>query len=113
MIATNAPIYIALLAGLIFTCISLIRSKALPHLAEFMSVALSAAAAHGAVILSYEVLQGTKKLGDFQDQKLTIILGSVAVIWVAALTIIQLVQRIPAGKGATGSSQAQAREESA
>jgi hypothetical protein len=113
MITPNAPIYIALLVGIVFTITSLFKSKSLPHLAEFMSVTLSAAAAYSAIVLCFEVLDGTKKLGDFQDQKLTIILGSVAVIWVALLTIIGLVQRIPISKGAATPTPSGAREENA
>ena len=113
MTAPNAPIYIALLAGVLFTLGSLFKSRSLPHLAEFMSVALSASAAYSAIVLCWEVLDGTKKLGDFQDQKLTIILGSVAVIWVALLTIVGLIQRIPTNDDGAAVASSSTRQENA
>lgn len=94
MIGPNTFIYIALVAGVLFTIYSLCLMRSLPLLAELFSLMLSAAAAYSGVELCYAVLEGSKRLGDFQDQKLTIVLGSVAVFWVALLTAINLVKGV-------------------
>ena len=94
MATSNAFIYVSLLAAVLFTIFSLCAAKALPLLAEVFSLMLSVAAAYSGVELCFAVLEGTKKLGDFQDQKLTIVLGSIAVFWVALLTVINLVKGI-------------------
>lgn len=96
MIGPNAFIYVAILCGLLFTLYNLYLLKALPLLAELFSLMLSVAAAFSSIELCYAVLEGTKKLGDFQDQKLIIVLGSIAVFWVALLTVINLVKGVTA-----------------
>ena len=85
MIGPNTFIYIALIAGVLFTIYSLCLMRSLPLLAELFSLMLSAAAAYSGVELCYAVLE---------DQKLTIVLGSVAVFWVALLTAINLVKGV-------------------
>ena len=96
MLGSNAVIYVGLLGGAAFTFFSLYKIKTLPPLADIFSLMLSATAAYSGVELCVSVLEGAKKLGDFQDQKLTIVLGAVAVCWVALLTSISLVKGIMA-----------------
>lgn len=96
MFGTNTFIYIAILAGALFTLFNLYSLRKLPLLAELFSLMLSAAAACSGVELCISVLEGTKKLGDFQDQKLTIVLGSIAVFWVSLLTAVNLVKGVAA-----------------
>lgn len=94
MASPNAFIYWALLAGGVFTIFNLYSLRALPLLAELFSLMLSVAAAYSGIELCYAVLEGTKKLGDFQDQKLIIVLGSIAVFWVSLLTVVNLVKGV-------------------
>lgn len=94
MTGPNSFIYLSLLAGLIFTIYSLIRIQSLPNLAEVVSLMLSVAAAHSGVALCFYVLEGSKSLGDFKDQKLIIVLGAIAVCWVSLVTCISLVKSL-------------------
>lgn len=96
MLGPNAFIYFGLASGLVLVAFSLYWSRGLPLLAELFSLMLSVTAAYSGIELCYFVLEGSKKLGDFQDQKLIIVLGAVAVFWVALLTIINLVKGIVA-----------------
>ena len=96
MFCPNAFIYFGLAGGFLFTLFNLYALRSLPLLAELFSLMLSVTAAYSGVELSFAVLEGSKKLGDFQDQKLTIVLGAVAVFWVALLTVVNLVKGVSA-----------------
>ena len=90
----NLFIYIALAAGLIFVCYSLYVSKKLPILTDLFSVILAVAAAYSGIELCFLSLDSAKSLGDFENQKLVIILGGVAVFWVSLLTVISSVNQV-------------------
>ncbi len=90
----NLFIYIALISGLLFVSYSLYQSKKLPVLTDLFTVMLSVAAAFSGIDLCYLVLEGSKVLGDFSDQKLVIVLGGVAVFWVSLLSIINSCKQI-------------------
>lgn len=40
------------------------------------------------------VLEGSKNLGDFLDQKLTTVIGAAAAFWVAVQTVVNLVKNV-------------------
>ena len=90
----NLFVYIALVVGAVFLLYSLYYSKRLPLLTDLFAVMLSVAAAYSGIDLCYLVLEGSKKLGDFENQKLVIILGGLAVFWVALLTIISAFKQV-------------------
>ena len=94
MIGPNTFIYTGLASGAIFTAYNLFMLRSLPLLAELFSLMLAVTAAYSGIELCYLVLEGTKKLGDFQDQKLIIVLGSIAVFWVSLLTVVNLVKGV-------------------
>ncbi|NMR27441.1 hypothetical protein HH219_18185 [Pseudoalteromonas sp. NEC-BIFX-2020_015] len=90
----NLFIYVSLIFGVLFVCFSLYKSKKLPILTDIFMVILSVAAAFSGIDLCYLVLEGSKGLGDFTDQKLVIVLGGVAVFWVSLLSIINSCKQI-------------------
>lgn len=94
MATSNIFIYVALLFAAAFTAFNIYTARRLPLLAELFSIMLSVAAAYSGIELCYAVLEGTRKLGDFQDQKLIIVLGSIAVFWVSLLTVVNLVKGV-------------------
>lgn len=96
MLGPNTFIYAGLASGLLFTAYNLFSARALPLLAELFSLMLAVTAAYSGIELCYLVLEGTNKLGDFQNQKLIIVLGSIAVFWVSLLTVVNLVKGVDA-----------------
>lgn len=84
----NLFIYVSIGCAVLYSLFSFLKASKTPTLAEFFSVILSSAAAYSAIELGYLVLEGTKKLGDFEDSKLMIILGSISVMWVSISTIV-------------------------
>lgn len=90
----NAFIYFSLIGGFIFVLFSLLKAKRLPNLTDLFTVMLSLAAAYSGIDLCYLVLDGTKTLGGFSDQKLIIILGGIAVFWVSLLSIISSCKQV-------------------
>lgn len=94
MIGSNAIIYISLIGAVVFIGFTLLRTRSLPLLAELFEVMLSLTAAQAGVALCIDVIQGAKSLGGYSDQRFTIILGGVAVFWVALITIIKLVKSV-------------------
>ncbi|MCG9638163.1 hypothetical protein L1D12_23365 [Vibrio parahaemolyticus] len=91
---TNLFIYIALFSGLLFVVYSLLAAKKLPILTDLFSVMLAVAAGYSGVDLCYLVLESSKSLGDYQDQKLVIVLGGISVFWVSLTTVINNVKDI-------------------
>ncbi len=110
MSGPNTFIYGALIAGLLFILYSLYSARSLPLLAELFSLMLSTAAAYSGLELCYLVLEGSKQLGDFKDQKLIIVLGSLVVFWVALLTVMNLVKGVAARGKLSGKQAAPVRE---
>lgn len=94
MSGSNAIIYIALLGAMLFVIFTLACTRALPLLAEIFELMLSLTAAQAGIALCIDVIQGAKSLGGYSDQRFTIILGGVAVFWVALLTLIKLVKSV-------------------
>ena len=90
----NLFVYAALLLGVVFLIYSLYESKKLPLLTDLFAVMLSVAAAYSGIELCFLVLEGTKTLGDFEDQRLLIVLGGIAVFWVALLTVITMFKQV-------------------
>lgn len=76
MNSSNAFIYIAIGGAVIFTVFSLIRARSLPLLAEVFEVMLSLTAAYSGVVLCADIVNGVKELGDYGDQRLTIVLAA-------------------------------------
>lgn len=93
---SNAFIYVSLFCGFLFASYNLWKLKSLPLLAELFSLMLSVAAAYSGIVLGYSVLEAGKNLGDFQDQKLIIVLGALAVFWVSLITSVNLVRGVNA-----------------
>lgn len=93
---SNMFIYVALTLGVIFVIYALVSSSKLPNLADVFSVMLAVAAGYSGIDLCYLVLEGSKSLGDFQDQKLVIILGGISVFWVSLTTVINNVKEVRA-----------------
>jgi len=94
MSGSNAIIYIALVGALFFVGFALLRTRALPLLAEIFELMLSLTAAQAGIALCIDVIQGTKSLGGYADQRFSIILGGVAVFWVALITLIKLMKGV-------------------
>lgn len=94
MIGSNVIIYIALLGAVAFVVFTLVRTRTLPLLAELFELMLSLTAAQAGIALCIDVIQGTKSLGGYADQRFTIILGGVAVFWVALLTLVKLIKSV-------------------
>lgn len=90
----NIFIYVALLLGLVFVVYAIAKTKKLPILTDVFSVMLSLAAGYSGFELCYFVLEGSKQLGDFEDQKLVIILGGISVFWVSLTAIIAAVKQV-------------------
>ncbi len=88
----NLFIYISVGTGLIYGFSHLCIVKKTPNLTDIFQVMLSTAAAYSAIELCYFVLEGSKSLGDFQESKLIIILGAISVIWVSAVSIVNLIK---------------------
>ena len=91
---SNLFIYLALVSGFLFIVYSLIFQKRLPILTDIFSVMLSVAAGYSGIELCYLVLEGSKQLGDYSDQKLVIILGGISVFWVSFTTIINSIKQM-------------------
>ncbi|WP_085297592.1 hypothetical protein [Cognaticolwellia mytili] len=89
---SNMFIYVAITFAIIFIIYSLSVSKKLPILTDIFSIMLAAAAGYTGIELCYFVLEGTKALGDYEDQKLVIILGGISVFWVSLTTVLNSVK---------------------
>lgn len=90
----NTFIYIALFGAAGFIAYTLTRTRSLPLLAEIFELMLSLTAAQAGVALCVDVIAGAKSLGGYADQRFTIILGGVAVFWVALITLIKLIKGV-------------------
>ena len=91
---SNAFIFVSLIGAAFFIAFHLYRTRSLPLLAELFELMLSVAAAQAGIALCVEIVDGAKSLGDYEGQRLIIILGGVAVFWVALITAIKLVKRV-------------------
>lgn len=89
---SNMFIYVAISFALLFIIYSIFVAKKLPILTDIFSVMLAIAAGYTGIELCYFVLEGSKALGDYQNQKLVIILGGISVFWVSLTTVINSVK---------------------
>jgi len=97
----NLFIVIALISGLAFAIYSAIVARKIPILTDIFSVILSVAAGYSGLELIYNVLEGSKSLGGFSDQKLVIILGGISVFWVSFTTLFTLCKQVYSNKNFT------------
>lgn len=87
-------IYIALVSGVAFVLFNLKKAKKLPVLSDVFSVMLAVTAGYSGLELCYLIIENSKSLGDYQSQKLVIILGGISVFWVSLTTVINNVKDI-------------------
>lgn len=97
--AANLFISIALISGALFAVYSILAAKKVPILTDIFSVILSVAAGYSGLELIYNVLEGSKSLGGFSDQKLVIILGGISVFWVSLTTLTSLLKQVYSNRG--------------
>lgn len=89
----NSLIIVALVCGAAVALYVRLRVRASVTLTDFFVVMLSAQGMYTGVLLCVGVLDGSKNLGDFANERLTLVVGGIAVVWISATSIWDLVKR--------------------
>lgn len=98
MIIAPDPIFYALVlvAGLLYHLYHLHKFKCRPGLTSlFIAITGAAAFIKGIELILNILLNQSLQFGDFRDSKLVLILGGLSVTWVAAISLVDLLQKNP------------------
>ncbi|RXJ81066.1 hypothetical protein [Arcobacter sp. F2176] len=87
--SVNISIFISLSILMIYVLLFLMKMKKLPSLSNIMSLIIASMSLYTSILLFLDLISINKSLGDYEEYKLIVFLGSVAMAWVSLQTILE------------------------